>query len=448
MSAVVAPSNKARTGALRGLGLRLALKSLLAALMIGLLLSVVVVFVLYQRSVIELEQRYSEVERGHLPGLVEALWEVDETRIEIALEALQQLTDVAALDLEDERGRRWRWRAEGEWRELRRSSFTLVHEAAEERVKVGELEVSLGDQRLSARLWRDALLSLGVLIGSQLAVALVFLQLFRSEVGSHLRGMADYARALRVDSLATPLTLRRPFRPGDELDDVVAAVNAMREGFSAELVQRKRLQAALDAHLLELEIRVEERTAALSIEAQRASAALLELERAQVALEALARSDALTELPNRRAMTERLEAEQLRGQRSSTTFAVVLADIDHFKGINDRHGHDAGDIVLREIAVRLRSDLRAQDQAGRWGGEEFLILLPDTDLDGARVVAEKVRSLIAAAPVSLGSTSVSVSVTQGVAVSDGREPLVSLLKRADMALYRGKAAGRNCVEVA
>jgi len=162
-------------------------------------------------------------------------------------------------------------------------------------------------------------------------------------------------------------------------------------------------------------------------------------------MESLAMTDALTRLPNRRRMRELLEAERVRCARDGHPFGVVLGDIDSFKNINDSRGHDCGDHVLAEVGVALRGVLRAQDSVARWGGEEFLFLLPDTDLRGAGVVAEKLRAAIAGAAVNFAERNVPVAMTFGVAVCTRGTSVEDAILRADRALYSGKHAGKNQV---
>jgi diguanylate cyclase (GGDEF)-like protein len=162
-------------------------------------------------------------------------------------------------------------------------------------------------------------------------------------------------------------------------------------------------------------------------------------------MESLAMTDALTKLPNRRRMRELLEAERVRCARQGHPFGVVLGDIDGFKLINDTLGHDCGDHVLAEVAASLRGVLRGQDSIARWGGEEFLFLLPDTDLRGAGVVAEKLRTALQAATISFAERHVPVAMTFGVAVCLRGTTVQDAIARADRALYSGKHAGKNQV---
>jgi two-component system cell cycle response regulator len=162
----------------------------------------------------------------------------------------------------------------------------------------------------------------------------------------------------------------------------------------------------------------------------------------------LAVTDQLTGLHNRRYMTGQLEALMARAAQGGDAVALLAIDIDHFKKINDSFGHDVGDEVLREFAVRLASNVRAVDLPVRYGGEEFVVVMPDTELADAERIAERIRLHVAGAPFRImrGEETLSVTISVGVAASlKGEVSSESLLKRADAAMYEAKAAGRNRV---
>jgi diguanylate cyclase (GGDEF)-like protein len=163
-------------------------------------------------------------------------------------------------------------------------------------------------------------------------------------------------------------------------------------------------------------------------------------------IEQLAQHDELTGVYNRRYLMDALVRERSRAERLAAPFSVCLLDIDHFKAINDTHGHAAGDAVLRHLPDVAAVGLRGFDVFGRLGGEEFLLVLPGTDLAGAMVVAERVRAAVDAASFPGVPAGTRVSVTLGVAQGARGEEGSLLLARADRALYAGKAAGRNRVE--
>jgi diguanylate cyclase (GGDEF)-like protein len=155
--------------------------------------------------------------------------------------------------------------------------------------------------------------------------------------------------------------------------------------------------------------------------------------------------DGLTGLANRRAATDALHAEAARAQRLETPLSVVLADLDRFKEVNDLHGHAVGDEVLRVFADVLRETLRESDVAGRWGGEEFLLLLPGADEEGAAQLADRVRIALADRGIA-SAPGLRVTASFGVAEYTGQTNTEELVDAADSALYRAKRAGRDRVE--
>ncbi|MBI2732554.1 MAG: GGDEF domain-containing protein [Aquabacterium sp.] len=166
-------------------------------------------------------------------------------------------------------------------------------------------------------------------------------------------------------------------------------------------------------------------------------------------LEHLSHHDALTGLLNRRAIEYLLDREDQRLQRFGDPYAVLLVDIDHFKRINDRLGHAAGDAVLCAVSRTLQAQAREVDRVARYGGEEFCILLPHTLHDGALQAAERLREAVCLINIPWGDEHISVSISTGMAcASEPGESLQSLLKRADEALYQAKAEGRNRVVMA
>ena len=160
--------------------------------------------------------------------------------------------------------------------------------------------------------------------------------------------------------------------------------------------------------------------------------------------------DALTGISNRGVCLDALRRERSRQTRESGSFAISLLDIDHFKYVNDTYGHLAGDAVLTEAAQRIKNCIRPYDTLGRYGGEEFLIVLPMADAPGALCVAERIREAFEAQPVVTEREKISITVSLGVAVSEGQNSFdaESLLQMADEALYRAKQTGRNRVEAA
>ncbi|NPA29609.1 MAG: diguanylate cyclase [Epsilonproteobacteria bacterium] len=157
-------------------------------------------------------------------------------------------------------------------------------------------------------------------------------------------------------------------------------------------------------------------------------------------------TDTLTKLPNRRAIDDFLAKQEAAFNRYGDNYSVVIFDIDHFKSVNDTYGHDAGDVILASFGKMLRRYSREIDFVGRWGGEEFLVVLPKTDLEGAKVFAEKLRDVVSKSKFMYKNTRIPITASGGVAERASNPGLQETLKRADENLYRAKAGGRNRVE--
>ena len=165
-------------------------------------------------------------------------------------------------------------------------------------------------------------------------------------------------------------------------------------------------------------------------------------------LERLANFDPLTGLYNRQAILGKLHELINRAKRYKEYFSLSMLDIDHFKKVNDRYGHLIGDDVLEKIAVLIRRNIRDTDIAGRYGGEEFIIILPQADLSSATVVAERIRNIIENAEMKdPGGNVFAITVSQGLSIWEQGEDAYSLISRADEALYKAKENGRNRVEI-
>jgi diguanylate cyclase (GGDEF)-like protein len=163
-------------------------------------------------------------------------------------------------------------------------------------------------------------------------------------------------------------------------------------------------------------------------------------------LEILATTDMLTEIYNRRKLYEILEHEYTRAKRYGTDLSIIMFDIDYFKKINDTHGHDVGDYVLKTVAKNVKKVIREVDHFGRWGGEEFLIILPQTNLDGAYKAAEKIREVIENIGFGkIGKVTASFGVSTYIKELDNSPD--EIVKSADIALYDAKRKGRNTVSI-
>jgi diguanylate cyclase (GGDEF)-like protein len=192
--------------------------------------------------------------------------------------------------------------------------------------------------------------------------------------------------------------------------------------------------------------------AAHHVELLRFVARTIALDVQNIRLHRVAVTDVLTGAFNREFLGQRLPLEIDRAATADQPLSIAMLDVDHFKAVNDRYGHDVGDEVLAEVAVRLRAAIRGDDLLVRFGGEEFLVVLPRADAQRAWEVAERMRTRLAASRFEVGPTSLDIAASVGIAqlrVEGGRaESAQELIRRADAALYSAKARGRNRVEVA
>ncbi len=206
--------------------------------------------------------------------------------------------------------------------------------------------------------------------------------------------------------------------------------------FVSTLAARWKAERQLLAVNQKLETIVEQRTA--------------ELKQAYADLKHQAAHDSLTGLPNRATIFSAFNRELARANRMDKPTSIIMADIDYFKRINDTFGHQAGDVVLAETARRIQNCVRAYDTVGRFGGEEFLVILPECDQPRGKQAAQRIRAAVSAAQIEVPGGKVSVTISLGVATIDaGQVPgVIAIIKAADTALYRAKNEGRNAVRMA
>jgi len=174
----------------------------------------------------------------------------------------------------------------------------------------------------------------------------------------------------------------------------------------------------------------------------------LSYKKLQTAYEELAlaaRTDSLTKLFNRRHIIEKMEAEKKKIQNGGKAFSLILSDIDDFKKFNDNYGHDCGDFVLVLAADVMRSNVRKQDVISRWGGEEFLLLLPETEMSAAKSVAERILKGFSDNFYEYNHYRLKISMTFGISTYSPSDSIDSCIKMADESLYEGKKSGKNCI---
>ena len=254
-----------------------------------------------------------------------------------------------------------------------------------------------------------------------LLICVMVAWVMRRELRQPLSQIARFAAGLKPNELAKPLRLHRPHREqSDEIDLVI-------QGF-------QQLQGDLRSYIDNLDQLVADRTQKLEVLVD-------EVKR-------LSLMDALTGCFNRRALDERLPSELERSLRYDRPMSLVFVDIDHFKAINDQHGHGVGDIVLREVASRLQTHLRSQvDWVARDGGEEFLVVMPETTVHEALESTQRLADVVRTKPVLAQGMALQVTASFGIAQLREGETLPSLLERADSMLYQAKADGRDCARM-
>ncbi|GAB3732001.1 hypothetical protein GCM10028862_12720 [Luteimonas pelagia] len=420
----------------RSLSPRIAATMLVASLLVSFVASALLLVDTYRDRIAVAQARVDEMGSGAVPSIAADLWQVDMGSVRMQLEGLTRISDVVYVRLDTREGERLE-AGDPAAPALRVSTFPLRYEQGEV-FELGLLSVVLGDERILAVVRRQAL-AIALVISSTLLVgALLLLRLLRVSVFRPLESLARQVRGAHIRDVHVPLALTRPSQVrGDELDEVVAALNAMRGMVVHELARRETVERALRRHQEELEVLVIERTRELEAQAR-------ELRR-------LANVDDLTGVATRRFFEEVAERELARGYRTGRPSSLVMLDIDHFKSVNDRHGHAAGDQALQALAMACRETLREEDLVGRMGGEEFAVLLPETAAERAVQIAERLRARVGALRVVLpGGEAIGFTISLGVAIADlaRRESLDQLLARADEALYAAKHGGRDQVRVA
>jgi len=284
-------------------------------------------------------------------------------------------------------------------------------------IQCRQLEVTLGRWGYDVRTARDGLEALR-LMDEQGPIQLVVADWMMPEMDG-----IELCRRIRGDS-GQPYVYVILATARDCRDDIVAGLDAGADDYLTKPIHHGELRARVGAgkRIIDLQNR---------------------LLAAQEQLQIEATHDALTGLWNRRAIIENLERELGRAARQGTAITVAMADLDHFKSINDTHGHPVGDAALREAASRLAGAVRPYDFVGRYGGEEFLIVAPGLDRGGAIDLAERIRGRFDGTPFVTSGPTLSVTLSIGVVALLGGAEIGRVLVAADAALYEAKAAGRN-----
>lgn len=385
----------------------------------AVLIAILQTVVSYRHIGEELEDDLRQIGLAHVPLLSVSIWDIEPRVVQWQLDNLVQRGTIGFARLTVETGQVFIAGDPG-----------VAQGAASRRFEVPPPERSTGVIGVlevysdPAAIYREWLYSVGLAILAYglltLLICGVVTYVLRRELEMPMRQIADFTRELTPERLTTPLLVERPgHRQRDEIDLVV-------EGFQV-------LQEGVDRYIANLDELVAMRTR--------------ELEQAMESIRRLSHVDSLTGCFNRRHFNEQIVRELERAERYGRTLTLLFCDIDHFKRINDAHGHLAGDDVLKAVAGCFHNSLRdGIDWVARYGGEEFVIVLPETDLAEALLTAERLRRLVAESlAVAVGNTVLRVTASFGVADYHPGESMTQLLEEADQQLYRAKAAGRNRV---
>jgi diguanylate cyclase (GGDEF)-like protein len=372
----------------------------------------------YRQDVSELDKGMHYIEQNQLPGLADAAWNFNVSSMQVQLDGIGHSPWVAGATVRY-----------GPNQKAELTTGQLDHDAdlayrfALQRhgIVVGMIYIQPNLHTLYGRTLDRIAIVLAAQAAKSLVTSICILLLISWMITRHLTQMAEFAQSFEPGKRLPPFVLHRPHAHRDELSVLADGLN---DAYA-------RLQQAHDFEVRHNDILMQEvalRTA--------------ELQDAHERLARQAISDKLTGALNRFGLEERFATEMQRAQAEGSQLAVIMADIDLFKQVNDRWGHLVGDTLLQDFTAILQSRLRVNDTLARWGGEEFLVLCPDTSLEQAMQLAEHMRACVAAhrfAVVDNASSSFGVAAWRSGDVTD------SLVKRVDDALYRAKQNGRNRV---
>jgi diguanylate cyclase (GGDEF)-like protein len=379
----------------------------------------------------QVHSRLVNVEKIYHPALVTALWELNSDQVSALQDKILGLSFISAIRIVDEQGR-----------EIFRSKVAMPPEAAAIEhtfsldYRVSNAEAHLANVTLMAT--RGVVLDLlklsyeiiiiNALIKS-IALTFLFFWVFRKRLSEPLGKLTSQIETINLASLENTRVVLG-LAEENELSKLERSFNAMLDALAAERKANAIQQMETNKTLEKL---VVSRTEELVLANQK--------------LETLVRTDPLTGLANRRHFLEQGNAEIQRALRTGP-MSLLMLDLDHFKQVNDTWGHAVGDKVLVNFAQVARSPLRVVDLLARIGGEEFLVLLPNTTAEGANAVAERILDAVRDQVLEMAEGTVTYTVSIGIAEFKGADDsLFELMKRADTALYQAKNSGRNRIQV-
>lgn len=401
----------------------------------------------YRHAANRLEREIDAMEATFGPGITDALWRFNNEILRGILSGMNALPTVIGTRVDDAQGKlvaasgviqdaqgrkltassadgALSPASEGLFERIFSRSFDVVHvDQAGERRVIGRWTVYSSRAIIIKQVEYGFMLILVNSVIKTLALWFIFVFVINRLLGRPLKQMSEFVGQLSIDNLGDKsFVLKDPGR--HELHMLTHKLNQMSQTLRESVEDNDKLYRNLEVMNRTLEAQVAERTEDLL---------------------RLSMTDPLTHLNNRRKLDEVIAYEVQRIKRDSQPLSIIIGDIDHFKEINDRYGHPTGDRVLLAVAEVLRVNRRVADTVGRWGGEEFMIICPSTDLAGAHLLADGMRQQVAQIDAGLDEP---VQISFGVATLLPGESAADATARADAALYRAKANGRNRVEVA
>ena len=373
----------------------------------------------YRNDVSELERGLHYIEQSQLPGIADVAWNFNISSMRVQLDGIGKSSWVSGATIHYGPSQSDQMTTgQVDHRAGRFFEYTLQRNGE----VVGKIDIGLNLHTLYSRTYDRIAIVLSTQIVKSLVTSVSILLLTSWMITRHLTQMAAFAKSYQPGRAFTPFVLRR--RQLKQPDELSVLVDGLNDAY-------QRIQKAHDFEVRHNEILIREVTLRTA-----------ELREAHEKLAKLAMTDTLTGVVNRLGLDQAFKAEMAQAEIDQRPLAVILTDIDLFKSVNDSHGHLVGDMLLQEFTAVLRRGVRATDVLGRWGGEEFLILCPQTDLEQALRLAERLRAAVQAHGFSVVGTKTS---SFGVAALRAGETTDQLMRRTDDALYRAKREGRNRV---
>lgn len=379
----------------------------------------------------QLELRLQNLERIYYPALAAALWEINPVQVADLQDKVLALSFVSAIRIVDEQGVvSFKSKQSDDNDALTiKHTFSLNYRVSNADTHLADVTLMTSNAVIMDLLKLSYQMTVVNALIKSLALTLLFFLVFKKRLSEPLGRLTERIDTVKPDALiAAHVDLGQAEE--NELSQLERAFNAMLEVLDSE---RKAHASKLAAINQDLERQVQRRTEQLALANQQ--------------LEALVRTDPLTGLANRRYFFDQAAVEIQRALRGGS-LALAMLDLDHFKQVNDTWGHAVGDEVLRDFAANAKVPLRTADFLARIGGEEFAILLPNSTMDGAMAVAQRIIERVRAQAVEVPGGPVFYTVSIGLATFHGGDDnLPELMKRADAALYQAKALGRNRAEM-